>query len=105
MKTAISPNQSNSSLSKSNIIDLDFLNLKDYSQKHFCENVCVWFCDFRDHLKITSENLLQTIIYTRGHKEDFKTKSLNYVCGFFNTKNKLRLILYLVNTKFSGGEL
>ena len=90
---------------KFNTSNLYIRNLKNYSQKHLCDFVCVWFCEKLSWFSFNEKNNIQTIIYARDHKKNIKTKSLIYLCGFFNTKNKLRLSLHLVNVKSSGGEL
>lgn len=55
-----------------------FSSLKNYSQKSFCEIVCVCFSDLVKRSRKSLKKVLQSIIYARGHK------SKNYLIDVFN---------------------
>lgn len=77
----------------------------NYSQKHFCDFVCVWFRDQCSTLKNSLKNNAQSNIYARSHKNKIKTKFIFILCGFIITKIKYKLSFCLVYNKFLRGEL
>ena len=88
-----------------NIFNLYDMNLKNYSQKHLCDFLCVWFCEKLSWFSYDEKNNTQTIIYARDHKNSLESYSPLFLCGFFNTNNNLRVTLQLLNNNSLGGEL
>ena len=90
---------------KFNTSNLYIRNLKNYSQKHLCDFVCVWFCEKLSWFSFNEKNNIQTIIYARDHIEKLKVYLLKCFCGVLNTKNNIKFNFCLSYNNLLGGEL